>query len=68
MYNLACSYARDNQKDAAFAWLNKAIDGGFNPHGMLRGDDDLDNLRTDPRYRELLRRAKDLEVAENDKD
>jgi beta-lactamase regulating signal transducer with metallopeptidase domain/tetratricopeptide (TPR) repeat protein len=68
MYNLACSYARDNQKDAAFSWLNKAMDTGFKPDGMLRHDEDLDNLRGDPRYNELLRRARAMENAKKYED
>jgi hypothetical protein len=27
--------------------------------GVLRGDDDLDNLRGDPRFRQAVARAKD---------
>jgi beta-lactamase regulating signal transducer with metallopeptidase domain/tetratricopeptide (TPR) repeat protein len=68
MYNLACSYARDKQKDQAFSWLNKAMDAGFNPHGMMRGDEDLDNLRHDPRYAEVQRRARNIEWSEKDED
>jgi tetratricopeptide (TPR) repeat protein len=58
MYNLACSYARLDQKDPAFDWLFKALDAGFDGTGTLRGDEDLDNLRGDPRYRKALAIAK----------
>ena len=37
MYNLACCYARLDQKDAAFDWLFKALDAGFDATGTLRG-------------------------------
>jgi hypothetical protein len=65
MYNLACSYARLDQKDAAFDWLFKALDAGFLETGTLRSDDDLDNLRGDSRYRKALSiaKAKDREDA-----
>jgi beta-lactamase regulating signal transducer with metallopeptidase domain/tetratricopeptide (TPR) repeat protein len=58
MYNLACSYARLDQKDQAFDWLFKALDAGFDATGTLRGDEDLDNLRGDPRYRKALEIAR----------
>jgi beta-lactamase regulating signal transducer with metallopeptidase domain/tetratricopeptide (TPR) repeat protein len=59
MYNLACAHSLLDQKDEAFGWLFKALDAGFDANGMLRGDDDLDNLRGDPRFRQALARAKD---------
>ncbi|MFL5398455.1 MAG: TPR end-of-group domain-containing protein [Myxococcales bacterium] len=57
LYNLACAEARQRHIDEAFEWLGKAIDAGFDAKGMLRTDDDLDNLRSDPRFRELMRRT-----------
>ena len=54
MYNLACGYARMDQKDPAFEWLYKALDAGFDETWTLRMDDDLDNLRGDPRYRKAI--------------
>ncbi|HSP93353.1 MAG TPA: M56 family metallopeptidase [Thermoanaerobaculia bacterium] len=66
MYNLACSYARLDQKDAAFDWLFKALDAGFDASGTLRGDEDLDNLRGDPRFRKALTIAKARDQAEDD--
>jgi tetratricopeptide (TPR) repeat protein len=50
-YNIACGYAMLNQKDAAFDWLDRAFKAGFDANGLLHGDDDLDNLRSDPRFR-----------------
>jgi beta-lactamase regulating signal transducer with metallopeptidase domain/tetratricopeptide (TPR) repeat protein len=61
MYNLACAYSLMDRKDEAFAWLFKALDAGFHSSGMLRSDDDLDNLRGDPRYRQALVRARNLD-------
>jgi hypothetical protein len=57
LYNLACAEARQRHADKAFEWLGKAIDAGFDAKGMLRTDDDLDNLRSDPRFRDLIRRT-----------
>jgi tetratricopeptide (TPR) repeat protein len=58
MYDLACSYARLDQKDAAFEWLFKALDAGFDETWTLRHDDDLDNLRGDGRYRKAVEIAR----------
>ncbi len=66
MYNLACSYARLDKKDAAFDWLFKALDAGFDATGTLRGDEDLDNLRGDPRFRKALSIARSREKSEDD--
>jgi len=57
MYNLACSYARLGQKDAAFEWLFKAMDAGLDVRSLLENDDDLDKLRGDPRFRKAKRQA-----------
>ncbi|HEY2798234.1 MAG TPA: M56 family metallopeptidase [Thermoanaerobaculia bacterium] len=58
MYNLACAYSHLEQKDVAFDWLFKAIDAGFDEASTIRRDDDLDNLRGDPRYRKALEVAR----------
>ncbi len=52
-YNTACAYAKAGRKDDAFAWLDKARSMGFKLGHYLEGDDDLENLRDDPRYRAL---------------
>ncbi|MGZ8851083.1 MAG: TPR end-of-group domain-containing protein [Thermoanaerobaculia bacterium] len=52
-YNTACAYAKAGRIDDAFAWLDKARSMGFKLHNYLEGDDDLENLRDDPRYRTL---------------
>lgn len=59
LYNLACAYSLMDRKDEAFTYLFQALDAGFDGNGTLRGDDDLDNLRGDPRFRQALARLKD---------
>jgi beta-lactamase regulating signal transducer with metallopeptidase domain len=59
MYNLACAHSLLDQKEEAFGWLFKALDAGFDASRTLSGDDDLDNLRGDSRFRQALARAKD---------
>lgn len=70
MYNLACSFARLDDKDKAFDWLFKSIDAGFGDRGQIRSDEDLDNLHGDPRFAEALRKAshKDSKNAKDVKD
>lgn len=57
-YNLACGYAMINEKDKAFAALNKSIDMGMNSKRQFENDTDLNSLRGDKRYEELLARLK----------
>lgn len=53
MYNLACTYARLQQKDKAFNWLLKSLQEGFALHDLVATDEDLDSLRDDARFREV---------------
>ena len=54
--DLAAVYARLGEKDQAFAWLEKAY--VQHADGLVRLKEELafDNLRSDPRYADLLRR------------
>lgn len=58
-YDLACSYALLGRKDEAIAELNRAVDLGFDDSDHLRQDSDLDGLRLDPRFAEILARIDD---------
>jgi tetratricopeptide (TPR) repeat protein len=60
MYNLACSYARMNDKEKAFEWLSKALQAGFAQVGLLKTDADLASLRADARFSETLALADKL--------
>ncbi|HEX7833389.1 MAG TPA: hypothetical protein VF787_27310, partial [Thermoanaerobaculia bacterium] len=53
-YNIACAYALQDDKDAAFDWLNRAKAAGFDLDDYLDDDDDLRSLRRDTRYKALL--------------
>jgi tetratricopeptide (TPR) repeat protein len=55
-YNLACSYSVLNRIDESVAALRKALDLGYRDFNHLLKDEDLKNVRSDPRFRELLRR------------
>ena len=54
-YSAAISYAKLGEKDAAFAALEKAVALGQGTDDIKTAPD-LDNLRSDPRYADLLRR------------
>jgi tetratricopeptide (TPR) repeat protein len=57
MYNIACGYARLNQADKAFEWLEKALTNGaaFSVHPET--DEDLASLRTDARFKKMTELA-----------
>jgi hypothetical protein len=55
-YNLACSYALVGDTDLGIASLERAIELGYGDLEHLAGDRDLDAIRGDRRFQELLRR------------
>jgi beta-lactamase regulating signal transducer with metallopeptidase domain/Flp pilus assembly protein TadD len=58
LYNIACTYARRGDRDAAFSYLDKARDAGFDLENYLSHDDDLDSLHDDPRWEALRERRR----------
>jgi len=67
LYNIACAHAMMGNRDAAFAWLEKSADAGFDLEGYVLGDDDLDNLRSDPRFKRFQKVADDGHKNKNNK-
>ena len=57
MYNVACGYAMLNDKENALFWLDRALAGGFESPDLLKNDSDLDPLRSDPRFKEIIRKV-----------
>jgi tetratricopeptide (TPR) repeat protein len=53
-YNLACSYALTRRTEAALQALRRAVELGYRDFRYMRQDHDLDAIRNDPRYRQLL--------------
>jgi tetratricopeptide (TPR) repeat protein len=53
-YNLACAAARSGSKERALEALEKAIDLGFRDVAHISGDEDLESIRKDPRYLDLI--------------
>ncbi len=54
-YNLACSYALLKRVDLALRTLRRAVELGYRDFRYLREDRDLEAVRHDPRFRQLLR-------------
>ena len=57
-YDLACAHARLKERDAAFARLFEAIDLGAATADHVEEDEDLWNLRRDPRFEQAIARAR----------
>src|SRR5262249_53883616 len=55
-YNIALVYVSLGEKDRAFDWLQKAVADHSIPLVPLRAAKELDSIRSDPRYAELMRR------------
>jgi tetratricopeptide (TPR) repeat protein len=53
-YNLACSYSLLKMAGPAFLALKKAIRLGYRDFAFMEKDPDLEYIRKDPRYKELL--------------
>jgi tetratricopeptide (TPR) repeat protein len=53
-YNLACSYALLKRPEQAIKTLRRAIELGYRDFRFMREDRDLDSVRHDPRFRQLL--------------
>jgi hypothetical protein len=54
MYNIACVYSLRNNAEPALRWLERSIDNGFTDLDHMREDPDLDNIRDNPKYIELI--------------
>ncbi len=53
-YNIACAFSLKGDADKAFEWLERAIDKGFDDVGHMARDTDLDPIRKDPRYKDMI--------------
>ena len=57
LYNVACVYAIEAQKEDAIKCLERAIDKGYGHREWIQHDPDLNSLRSDPRFKSLLDRV-----------
>lgn len=56
MVYLAAALARQDQYDAAFEWLEKALEGGYVEYSYLKSTTHFEGLREDARFGALLER------------
>jgi hypothetical protein len=54
MYGLASAYARLNDSEKAFEWLNKSLKANLPLPSQILKDPNLDSLRGDQRFKEVL--------------
>jgi tetratricopeptide (TPR) repeat protein len=54
-YNLACRYALLRQPDLALSTLRRAVELGYRDFRFMTQDRDLDSVRRDPRFKQLIR-------------
>jgi Zn-dependent protease len=55
-YNAACAFARAADSTQALVWLEHAIASGFTDKQLLGSDSDLESLRSQPGFDEILTR------------
>ena len=53
-YNIACAYALMNKADDAVEWFERAARDGLNCYPMFEKDRNLDSIRSDSRFREIM--------------
>jgi serine/threonine protein kinase/tetratricopeptide (TPR) repeat protein len=56
LYNAACLYSVMGEYDKCFECFEKAFDNGFAHKGWMENDPDLQSIRNDPRYKDLISR------------
>lgn len=55
LYNVACFYSVMDEKQMAIETLKKAITTGYKAYDWMERDVDLDNIRNEPEYIELMK-------------
>ena len=59
MYNVACGYARTGDKAKALFWLQKIADSGYRDTNQMLKDEDLNSLRSEPKFAQIMKQIKD---------
>lgn len=63
LYNIACTYSLMNKKEKAIQYLSKAVEAGYTDVNWIKNDRDLDNIRQEKEYQEIIERVKETEHA-----
>jgi carboxyl-terminal processing protease len=58
LYNLACGYALLGEPEKGLDSLRRAVDAGFSDVDQLDQDPDLASIRSDPRFRSIVRQLR----------
>ncbi len=58
LYNIACARALAGRTDDALEALSRAVDAGYKNADATEKDKDLDSIRANPRYKEIVARMK----------
>ena len=61
LYNLACTYSLIDNKSEALKYLQEAVNNGFSQVSLLKTDNDLENIREEKEFAEILKSVKSLE-------
>lgn len=62
LYDLACYQSLLEDRDTALATLDLAVRSGWRNAGWASHDEDLENIRDDPRFKELILTMRQLEM------
>ncbi len=57
-YNIACLHCLLGRQDEAYAWLEKAIDAGYDDADHLLADEDFKTIRDQERFKKLVERLR----------
>jgi hypothetical protein len=57
-YNAACAFARASDPAQAMVWLENAIASGFSDKNLLATDPDLQSMRSQPGFDDLLEKIR----------
>jgi len=55
-YNIACSYSLTNNKTTSLKHLEESLKNGFNNSELIKLDPDLDNIRSTPEFKALIKK------------
>lgn len=63
-YDAACLYSLMGDTDKSLSYLEKALQNGFRRFAHIARDEDLKNLRKNPRYKSLIDKYKKIMAEE----
>jgi tetratricopeptide (TPR) repeat protein len=58
VYNLACAYAKMNEKDKALEALERSVKMGYGTRQFFENDADLNSIKTDERFKRIVENMK----------